>query len=192
MYHGNLPRQLQIAVAKFCHSSLDPISRAGCYLACVTPVHLAAEIEQVIVQFICLHMLFANWTLTCLALAALGRLVFLCCCNFSALAADFEQITVSVYEQVFVQFICLPMLLTNLALTCSTSAALGALVLSCLFYSNSLASDFEQVTIAVYLPMLFANCSLTCLASVALGALVLPLLCIYRILAAELFKSIST
>ena len=28
MYHGNLPQQLQIAVAKFCRGSLDPISRA--------------------------------------------------------------------------------------------------------------------------------------------------------------------
>ena len=59
------------------------------------------------------------------------------------------------------------------------------MVLSCLFYSNSLASDFERVTIAVYLPMLFGNCSLTCLVSAPLGALVLPLLYIYRILAAD-------
>ena len=116
------------------------------YFFCETPVHLAAETEQVIVQFICLHMLSANWTLTCVALAALGILVFPCCCNFSALAADFEQITVSVYGQVFAYFslfFCLCSLLTNLALISSTSAALGALPLSCLFYSNSLASDFE-------------------------------------------------
>ena len=99
-----------------------------CYLACVTPVDLAVT-EQVIVQFICSHMLLANWTLTCLASAALGTLVFPCCFNFSSLATNFEQVTVSIYEQVFVQFICLPMLLTNLAQTCSTSAALGALLL---------------------------------------------------------------
>ena len=107
--------------------------RQCCYLACVTPVDLATVTEQVIVHFVCSHILFANWTLTCLASAALETLVFPCCCNFSSLAADFEQVAVSIYEQVFVQFICLPMLLTNLALTCSTSAALGALVLYWLF-----------------------------------------------------------
>ena len=107
--------------------------RQCCYLACVNPVELAIVTEQVIVQFICSHMLFANWTLTCLASAALGPLVFPCCCNFSSLATDFKQVTVSIYEQVFVQFICLPILLTNLALTCSTSAALGAMVLYWLF-----------------------------------------------------------
>ena len=107
--------------------------RQCCYLACVTPVDLATVTEQVIVHFVCSHILFANWTLTCLASAALETLVFPCCCNFSSLAADFEQVAVSIYEQVFVQFICLPMLLTNLALTCSTSAALRALVLYWLF-----------------------------------------------------------
>ena len=163
--------------------------RHWCYLACVTPVHLAADTEQVIVQFIYLHMLFANWTLTCLALAALGTLLFPCCCNFGALVANFEQVTVSVYEQVFVQFNCLPMLLTILVLTCSTSATLGALVLSCLFNSNSLTSFFERVIVAVYFPMLFADCPLTCLASAALGALVLLLFCIYRISAGE-FKQV--
>ena len=90
---------------------------------------LATVTEQIIVQFICSHMLFANWTLTCLASAALGPLVFPCCRNFSSLAADFKKVTVSIYEQVFVQFICSLMLLTNLALTCSTSAALGAMLL---------------------------------------------------------------
>ena len=45
-------------------------------------MHLVAETEQAIVQFICLHLLFGNWTLTCLALAALRTLVCLCCCKF--------------------------------------------------------------------------------------------------------------
>ena len=51
--------------------------RAGlwqwCYVACKTPVHLTADTEQVIVQWISLHMLFANWALTCLALTAFAK-----------------------------------------------------------------------------------------------------------------------
>ena len=61
-------------------------------------MHLAAETEKVIVQFIYLHMLFTNWT--CLVSAALGTQVFPCSCNFSALDAEFEQVTVSAYEQI--------------------------------------------------------------------------------------------
>ena len=77
------------------------------------------------------------------------------------------------------------MLLSNLALTCSSLAAFGALVLSCylihfIVLSNSLASDYERVTVAVYLRMLLANSSLTCLTSAPLGALALPLLRIYK------------
>ena len=102
--------------------------RQYCYLACVTPVDLATVTEQVIVRFICSHMLFANWTLTCLASGALVTLVFPCCFNFSSLATEFEQVIVSIYEQVFVQFICLPMLLTNL-LNFSSTWCIGVILI---------------------------------------------------------------
>ena len=177
------------------YCSTSSAFRHWCYLPCVNAVHLAADTEKVIVQFIYLHMLFINWT--CLVSAALGTLVFPCSCNFSTLDAEFEQVTVSAYDQLFVQFVCLPMLLSNLALTCSTLAAFGALVLSCylihfIVLSNSLTSDFERVTVAVYLPMLLANSSLTCLTSAPLGALALPLLCIYKKLAADFKQVIFT
>ena len=163
-------------------------------LLSVNPVHLAADTEKVSVQFIYLHMLFTNWT--CLVSVELGTLVFPCSCNFSALDAEFEQFTVSAYEQVFFQFICLPMLLSNLVLTCSTSAAFGALVLFCYLIhftvlSNSWTIEFERVTVAVYLRILLANSSLTCLASAPLGALALPLLCIYKHWLLTLSKSFS-
>ena len=179
----------------FVYCSTSAPFRHWCYLPRVNAVHLAADTEKVIVQFIYLHMLFINWI--CLVSAAIGTLVFPCSCNFSALDAEFEQFTVSAYEQVFVQFVCLPMLLSNLALTCSTLAAFSALVLSCCLIhftvlSNSLTSDFERVTVAVYLRMLLANTSLTCLTSAALGALALPLLCIYKTSAADFKQVIFT
>ena len=178
----------------FDYCSTSAAFRHWCYLPCVNPVHLAADTEKIIVEFIYLQMLFTDWT--CLVSAALGTLVFPCSCNFSALDAEFEQFTVSAYEQVFVQFICLPMLLSNLALTCSTLAAFGALALSCylihfIVLFNSLASDCERVTITVYLRMLLANSSLTCLTSAPLGALALPLLRIYKNWLLTLNKSFS-
>ena len=133
----------------FDYCSTSAAFRHWCYLPYVNPVHLAADTEKIIVEFIYLHMLFTDWT--CLVSAALGTLVFPCSCNFSALDAEFEQFTVSAYEQVFVQFICLPMLLSNLALTCSILAAFGALALSCylihfIVLFNSLASDLLDLS----------------------------------------------
>ena len=88
---GQLRQHLGTGLPRLCSSSAF-----GCYT------------EQVIVQFIDLHMLLANWILTCLASAALETLVFPCCCNFSALAVEFKQATVSVHEQLFAQlFFCL-------------------------------------------------------------------------------------
>ena len=54
-------------------------------------MHVAADTEQVTVKSICLHILFANWTLTCLTSAALGGLVLPCCCNFGASAATLNK-----------------------------------------------------------------------------------------------------
>ena len=143
----------------FAYCSTSAALRHWCYLACATPVHLAADTEQVTVKSIYLHILFANWTLTCLASAALGGLVLPCCCNFGASAAtlnkslfqfmslfnsnlfasDFERVIFAVY---------LPMLFANCSLICLTSAALGALVLPLLCIYKILASDFEQVILA--------------------------------------------
>ena len=82
----------------FDYCSTSAPFRHWCYLPRVNPVHLAADTEKVIVQFIYLHMLFTNWA--CLVSAGLGTLVFPCSCNFSALDAEFEQVTVSAYEQI--------------------------------------------------------------------------------------------
>ena len=130
----------------FAYCSTSAALRHWCYLACATPVHLAADAEQVTVKSIYLHILFANWT-------------FPCCCNFGASAAtlnkslfqfmslfnsnlfasDFERVIFAVY---------LPMLFANCSLICLTSAALGALVLPLLCIYKILASDFEQVILA--------------------------------------------
>ena len=57
------------------------------------------------------------------------------------LAVDFEQVIISV--------ILFTVLLINLIIICTTSAAHVRLLLSCLLNPSPLAADFEQVTVSV-------------------------------------------